>query len=446
MSKRIAVVGAGISGLVCAYELQKAGNEVHVFEKESSVGGRMATRMKDGLSFDIGANFFVRNYQNVPKYLKELGFEKSWEPMKAGKMFGVRDGQLHLLSLSPSDILLHTDQVSLMSRLWLLWMLWKEAKKGKKLNFYNLSESTEYDSESAYDHTVGAAGKEVADYLIDPFTSTYQFHRSDEISYASMLSLLGEMINHEEEFEMYHSSNEEMSTLPNALSKKLPVKTSHPIQKITALKDHVQVDEENYDAVVLACTANVSEQIYQNPTERQLEFLKNVQYASTVMIAYRVPVDLLGDMSLTMVPYVEGGKIAEYSQEKMKGSNLIHEGKTLMLVGLHEEFANEIIHQTDEEIYAIVKHELEKVCPLIKGNLHALENYDLQRWPQAMPKFAPGYLKKVKDFLENGQGDQKVYFCGDYLNSPWTEGSIGCGARVAEKVENEIITLQADKI
>ena len=39
--KRIAVIGAGIAGLTCAYELQKAGFDVVVLEKNSYVGGRM---------------------------------------------------------------------------------------------------------------------------------------------------------------------------------------------------------------------------------------------------------------------------------------------------------------------------------------------------------------------------------------------------------------------
>ena len=48
MKKRIAVVGAGIAGLSCAYELQKQGFEVVVFEQDDHVGGRMWTSEKKG--------------------------------------------------------------------------------------------------------------------------------------------------------------------------------------------------------------------------------------------------------------------------------------------------------------------------------------------------------------------------------------------------------------
>jgi len=51
-----------------------------------------------------------------------------------------------------------------------------------------------------------------------------------------------------------------------------------------------------------------------------------------------------------------------------------------------------------------------------------------------MPKFVQGHLTRVKEFLEDGQGENKVFLCGDYLNSPWTEGAARCGKRVAQQV------------
>ena len=81
--KRIAVVGAGIAGLTCAYELQRAGFEVHVFEKEAWVGGRMATRVKDGFYFDIGAEHLIDLYVEMKKYCLEFGIP--WEKMRFEK-------------------------------------------------------------------------------------------------------------------------------------------------------------------------------------------------------------------------------------------------------------------------------------------------------------------------------------------------------------------------
>jgi len=53
------VVGAGISGLLAAGELQGEGWDVTVLEKDRRVGGRMATRRVGEGDFDHGAQFFT---------------------------------------------------------------------------------------------------------------------------------------------------------------------------------------------------------------------------------------------------------------------------------------------------------------------------------------------------------------------------------------------------
>lgn len=57
---RVAVVGAGVSGLVCARGLAADGHQVVVFEKSRGVGGRMSSRVTDGgWRFDHGAQYFT---------------------------------------------------------------------------------------------------------------------------------------------------------------------------------------------------------------------------------------------------------------------------------------------------------------------------------------------------------------------------------------------------
>ena len=56
--RSVAVIGAGISGLVCATKLMQQGFAVEVFEKSRGPGGRMATRRHEAATFDHGAQFF----------------------------------------------------------------------------------------------------------------------------------------------------------------------------------------------------------------------------------------------------------------------------------------------------------------------------------------------------------------------------------------------------
>ncbi len=56
---RVVIVGAGLSGLVAAKELQAPGVEVAVVDKARSPGGRLATRRIAGATLDHGAQFFT---------------------------------------------------------------------------------------------------------------------------------------------------------------------------------------------------------------------------------------------------------------------------------------------------------------------------------------------------------------------------------------------------
>lgn len=67
----VAVIGAGLSGLVVARELQET-HAVTVFEKSRGVGGRMATRYEHGFEFDHGAQFFTAHSPDFRQYLKPL--------------------------------------------------------------------------------------------------------------------------------------------------------------------------------------------------------------------------------------------------------------------------------------------------------------------------------------------------------------------------------------
>lgn len=56
-SNSIAIIGAGCSGLAAAHELRAADYSVTVFEKNGEVGGRAATRKRNGFIYDYGAQY-----------------------------------------------------------------------------------------------------------------------------------------------------------------------------------------------------------------------------------------------------------------------------------------------------------------------------------------------------------------------------------------------------
>ena len=70
---RVAIIGAGMSGLACARRLVDAGLSPVVFDKGQGIGGRMATRRVDGLQFDHGAQYVTAQDSGFAAVLRDIG-------------------------------------------------------------------------------------------------------------------------------------------------------------------------------------------------------------------------------------------------------------------------------------------------------------------------------------------------------------------------------------
>ncbi len=78
---RIAVIGAGLSGLIFANMLEDTA-QIHLFEKSRGYGGRMATRRQGAFQFDHGAQFFTARSKSFESFLQpyfEAGVIARWD-------------------------------------------------------------------------------------------------------------------------------------------------------------------------------------------------------------------------------------------------------------------------------------------------------------------------------------------------------------------------------
>lgn len=75
--KRVIVVGAGFSGLACAFELKAAGYDVHVLEARSRVSGRCwsLAELIPGKNVEAGGELLGSNHPTVLAYMKKFGLE-----------------------------------------------------------------------------------------------------------------------------------------------------------------------------------------------------------------------------------------------------------------------------------------------------------------------------------------------------------------------------------
>ncbi len=89
----VAVIGAGMSGLVCSRTLLDSGHRVRVFDKARGPGGRMATRRDGDLRFDHGAQYFTARDPRFRRAIEQWqsdGLVARWP----GTLAVVRDGEI----------------------------------------------------------------------------------------------------------------------------------------------------------------------------------------------------------------------------------------------------------------------------------------------------------------------------------------------------------------
>ena len=99
---RVAIVGAGLSGVIAARTLSDHGIEVQIFEKSRGVGGRMATRRIDDQhsNFDHGAQYFTVRDDRFHRYVeswKRQGLVAQWPDPALGsdqKIVVLKEGSI----------------------------------------------------------------------------------------------------------------------------------------------------------------------------------------------------------------------------------------------------------------------------------------------------------------------------------------------------------------
>ncbi|XVF13939.1 hypothetical protein REPUB_Repub09cG0013100 [Reevesia pubescens] len=164
-AKRVAVVGAGVSGLSAAYKLKSHGLNVTVFEAEGRAGGKLRSVSREGLIWDEGANTMTESEIEVRSLFDDLGIrDKQQVPIAQNKRYIVRNGVPVLIPSNPIA-LITSNFLSAKSKFQIILepFLWKKGDASKVSDAYN--------QESVGGFFQRHLGQEVVDYLIDPFVA-----------------------------------------------------------------------------------------------------------------------------------------------------------------------------------------------------------------------------------------------------------------------------------
>ena len=426
--KRIAIIGAGITGLAAAHrigELAAARElpvEVTILERGSRVGGPLKTIRCDGFTIETGADSFLTEKPAAADLARRLGLENDLIPTREQfrRTYVVHDGKLVEIPegfslLAPT----HLEPVMKSS-------LFSDEGKRRIAMEPSVAPRTAPGDESLAAFVTRRLGREVLDRVAQPLAGGIYTADPERLSmsatmprFVEMEKRYGSLIRGLQEAEkartlktagtsgarwsLFLSMRNGMGSLVDALasrvsdSLRLGVEIADVARNADgwklALGDGNSVDA---DAVICAAPAFAAARFLKSADAALAQALAKISYASaaTVNLTFREadfpkPPNAFG----FVVPIIEHRKIIAGSFSSLKFEGRAPAGNILARAFVGGVLQNEMNSLSDDAMVAAVRDEFRALL----GVTATPGIVEVQRWPDSMPQYEVGHLDRVAE-------------------------------------------------
>ncbi len=439
--QRIAIIGAGITGLTAAFELRRRGADCTVYEATDRVGGAIRTVCEEGFLVECGPNSILDTHPNIGKLIARLGLQGSKLPANeaANNRFIVRNGEPIALPTSPAAFFA-SKAFSTKAKLRLLCEPFIRSKSDE--------------SESLADFVVRRLGKEFLDYAINPFVSGVYAGDPAKLSTSHAFPKLyaleqkhGSLIQGAIMGAKERKRREEVATkdarmftfdngvevLPEKLAAKLgnAIWLNMPVDGFQRLNNGMwQVNGEEYTDVLLALPAHAMPQL---ETPLDLSPMADIYYPPVTSLSlgfsknqFMHPLNGFG----MLIPKIED----RYSLGALFPSSIFPDrapiGSVLLTVFIGGSMAAERALQDEGQIVANALRDLEDLL----GLAGEPEYQRLSVWPKAIPQYNVGYERFLNHMKQMETDHPGIHFAGHYRDGISVGNSILSGIDVAERI------------
>jgi uncharacterized protein len=286
---KVAIIGAGLSGLATAYYLSKSGAEVTVFEKSSRIGGNAQTvlvKVGDDLRWvDLGVNDFnAATYTNLIQMLDLL--KVPYSPLEDTASFSTHDGS-YTYTLDGERGTQMPESICL------------EYERFKATAYKDVHDPAYYSYSIAQYLQEKGYSPEFGRYNLYPRINGMYFvnDTSPEVmpfrgvmNYYSLQEGFGSQSSPQRCYFTEGSSSwiEALKNAVMALGAKFRLNTSVSVKsKGNAVRIDTPNDSEVYDAVVMACHANTALKLIQEGvTQDMVNVLSAFEYTNSMAVAH----------------------------------------------------------------------------------------------------------------------------------------------------------------
>jgi len=454
-SKKVIVLGAGISGLTTAYLLHKDGYDVTVLEKNNKVGGSIETVIENGLLFDRGPNSALETTPLIAQLVEELNLTEQfvYANKKGNKRYILRNNQLHALPISPPAFL-KSKLFSGKAKLRLM----KEPFVGKSQDGYY---------QSIAEFVTRRLGKEFLDYAINPFVAGVYAGNPEDLSVKSAFPKLYAL---EEEYgglivgtirsirkrkkrkekskqsAKMISFKDGMKVLPEAITNYLGgrVKLNAEVVSIkkaadgnygVTYKEGAQSLTLLTDIVLSTIPAYAARELFGHFDDGLNKHLTNIYYPPVLVlyIAYNKndigqPLDGFG----FLVPSKEEKSFLGAIWSSVIFPNRADDGRASFTLFVGGSRNPGFIYDDEEELIKTVRHEFEELMNIKGEPVHLAKRF----WEKAIPQYTIGYVESENYFDHFEKDNRGIFLSGNYRGGISVGDCITNAEIVADKIKS----------
>lgn len=437
MTKKICIIGGGISGLTVGFLLKRKGLAVTVFEKSEAIGGNIQTIEKDGYTIEQGPNSLLKAPRLIDLVrLLNLEDKVIAADENANKRYILSDGKLE--AMGPKSFV--NGYFSLKTILSLACEPFVRSKSPA--------------GESVAEFVTRRISAEFLDKAIDPFVSGVYAGDPKNLSMRSAFPRLFEMerdfgslimgtIRRKVEkpdpnFPKTFSFHGGLKTLIEAMADELgdAVRRGVAVENIgqTSGGKYV-VNGEEFDAVVISTPAFIAADFIKSRDAKLAKLLAEVKYPQVAVVVFGVKTE---NIKKTLDGF--GFLIASKEKRPILGT-LFHsavfperspKGFQLLMTFVGGVRAGDKLDaQTDEELKNTVREQLSEIIGL-QGEP---DFYHVKRWRRAIPQYRVGYeevTKKCADFEKQNAG---IYFCSNFYRGISMSDCVKNAFETADNIE-----------
>jgi oxygen-dependent protoporphyrinogen oxidase len=407
---RFAVIGAGIAGLSAAWELERAGHDVVVFEAAREIGGKLKRSRVRGLAFPLedGADAFLARVPDALELCHEIGIDELVHPA-TGQAWVWADEALH--PLPKAQLLgLPTDLDEL-------------AASGLLSADAVARAAEDLDSEAppvADDLSVGELvrsrlGDEVCDHLVEPLLGGINGGEADGLSVQACAPQIwacatrgGSLIRAAADVRartapsdapVFAAPAEGMASLPRQLADRLraEIRFGTRTPPLSARSGAVHVGDGDFAGVVVATPADAAGTLVSDVAPDTASVLTTTEFASVVMVtvvADARAVDHPLDGSGVVVARDSDLSITACSFGSSKWAHWDDGHHVVFRLSLgHDGDPVDWCARSDADLAAVASAGLERVL----GVPVPAVGVRVGRWARSFPQYRPGHLDRVAD-------------------------------------------------